>query len=80
MLSRDGQATEFTGVRMRFDSDKPYDELVAALFEDVGSTPVPIDDFPHTTTTWTDYQRRVESHRRTPASKEKRCGSSSAIH
>ena len=62
MSARDGQSTEFTGVRVRFDSDKTYDELVAALFADVGSTPVPIDDFPQTTTTWTDYRRRVESH------------------
>lgn len=62
MSSCEGQPTEFTGVRVRFDSDKTYDELVAALYVDVGSTPVPIDDFPQTTTTWTDYERRVESH------------------
>jgi uncharacterized protein (DUF302 family) len=62
MSPRERQAIEFTGVRMRFDSDKTYDELVADLFADVGSTPVPIDDFPQTTTTWTDYQRKVESH------------------
>ena len=46
MSAPDIHSTQFTGVRVRAVSEKPYDELVAALFADIGSTPVPINDFP----------------------------------
>jgi uncharacterized protein (DUF302 family) len=62
MSASEVHATPFTGVRMRFASDKSYEELVTALFADVGSTPVPIDDFPKTTTERSDYEQKVESH------------------
>jgi hypothetical protein len=35
----------FGGVRLRYDSSKGYDELVAALLADIGERPVPINDF-----------------------------------
>jgi len=62
MSASEVHAAPFTGVRMRFASDKSYEELVAALLADVGSTPVPIDDFPKTTTEWSEYEQKVESH------------------
>jgi uncharacterized protein (DUF302 family) len=52
----------FQGVRVRYDSTKSYDELVAALLADIGERPVPIDDFPKTFDTWESYRREVESH------------------
>jgi uncharacterized protein (DUF302 family) len=52
----------FQGVRVRYDSPKSYDELVAALLADIGETPVPIDDFPKASDSWESYQQRVQSH------------------
>jgi uncharacterized protein (DUF302 family) len=48
MSSDDPRETPFNGVRVRFDSDKTYEELVAALLSDVGEKPVSISDLPAT--------------------------------
>ena len=48
----------FTGVRLRVESDKTYDELVSALFADIGAAPVPVDDFSKTLDSWEAYSRR----------------------
>ncbi|HEX5255063.1 MAG TPA: DUF302 domain-containing protein [Mycobacterium sp.] len=52
----------FDGVRMRYDSTKSYDELLAALLADIGEQPVPINDIATRTGDWQSYQERVESH------------------
>lgn len=52
----------FTGVRVRFDSTKGFDELVAALLADVGDTPVPVDEIAVNTDGWDSYEREVGSH------------------
>lgn len=52
----------FDGVRLRFDSEKPFDELVEALLSDVGHEPVMIDAIASTSADWKSYQERVESH------------------
>ncbi|TAM72742.1 DUF302 domain-containing protein [Mycobacterium sp.] len=52
----------FGGVRVRYDSAKSYDELVAALLADIGENPVPIDDITTTTGDWKTYEESVESH------------------
>ena len=52
----------FRGVRMRFDSAKAYDELVAALLADVGDKPVPINEFAVGFDSWDSYEREVASH------------------
>lgn len=59
-----GVTTEipFRGVRVRYDSAKTYDELVTALFADVGDAPVPINDIAAEYDSWEDYERRVASH------------------
>jgi uncharacterized protein (DUF302 family) len=54
--------TRFDGVRVRYDSTKSYDELVAALLADIGERPVPINDHATTTDSWQSYQERVQSH------------------
>jgi uncharacterized protein (DUF302 family) len=54
--------TRFDGVRVRYDSAKSYDELVAALLADIGERPVPINDFATATEGWQSYRERVESH------------------
>ena len=57
-------ATEipFTGIRVRYDSAKSYDDLLAALLADIGTKPVPINDIATSTGAWQDYQEQVESH------------------
>ena len=54
--------TPFEGVRVRYDSAKGYDELLAALLADIGEQPVPINDIVTTTDSWDSYRRRIESH------------------
>ncbi|KKC01913.1 DUF302 domain-containing protein [Mycobacterium nebraskense] len=54
--------TRFGGVRVRYDSAKSYDEVLAALLADIGEQPVPINDIATTTDSWQSYQERVESH------------------
>jgi uncharacterized protein (DUF302 family) len=54
--------TRFDGVRVRYDSAKSYDELLAALLADIGEKPVPINDVATSTGGWAEFQERVESH------------------
>jgi uncharacterized protein (DUF302 family) len=54
--------TRFNGARVRFDSAKSYDELVAALLSDIGEQPVPINDIATATDSWDSYRERVESY------------------
>jgi len=57
-----GTEIPFHGVRMRYDSAKSFDDVVAALLHDVGDKPVPIDDFAGRFATWEAYEREVQSH------------------
>jgi uncharacterized protein (DUF302 family) len=52
----------FEGVRVRYDSAKSYDELLAALLADIGEKPVPINDISTGTDDWEAFRERVESH------------------
>jgi uncharacterized protein (DUF302 family) len=54
--------TRFDGVRVRYDSTKSYDELLAALLSDIGSTPVSLDALTTPSTDWESYRRAVEPH------------------
>lgn len=54
--------TRFDGVRVRYDSAKSYQELVAALLADIGEQPVPIDDIGAAGGDWQAYQERVEKY------------------
>jgi uncharacterized protein (DUF302 family) len=44
--SLDLRETRFDGVRIRIDSDKPYEQVVAALLSEIGENPESITDFP----------------------------------
>ena len=59
-----GTSTEipFQGVRVRFDSAQRFEDVVAALLDDVGDKPVPIDDFAARLESWEAYEREVQSH------------------
>lgn len=54
--------TKFEGIRVRYDSAKSYDALVAALLADIGESPVPIDDITTTTGDWQEYKGRIQNH------------------
>jgi uncharacterized protein (DUF302 family) len=44
--SLDPRETRFDGVRIRIDSDKTYEQAVAALLSEIGDYPEPITDLP----------------------------------
>ncbi|MGB8403896.1 MAG: DUF302 domain-containing protein [Mycobacterium sp.] len=53
----------FEGVRVRVDSDKSYEELVAALLADIGTDPPAISDFAATTLSdWESFSGEVSRH------------------
>jgi uncharacterized protein (DUF302 family) len=52
----------FPGVRVRIDSAKGFDDVVAALLADVGDKPVPINDFGAQFDSWHAYEQEVQSH------------------
>jgi uncharacterized protein (DUF302 family) len=62
MSTSDPREIRFDGVRVRYDSAKSYDELLAALLADIGEQPVPINDIATNTGDWDSYRERVESH------------------
>lgn len=53
--------TRFDGVRVRYDSPKSYDELLAALLADIGERPVPVNDVATSTDSWQSYRERIET-------------------
>ena len=62
MSASNPHETRFDGVRVRYDSAKSYDELAAALFADIGETPVEIDEISTAPGSWQSYQQQVEPH------------------
>jgi uncharacterized protein (DUF302 family) len=59
MATSDPHLTPFTGLRLRFDSARSFDDVVAALLADVGEQPVPIDDIAVRFDDWSSYEREV---------------------
>jgi uncharacterized protein (DUF302 family) len=62
MSASEPHETRFGGVRVRYDSTKSYDELVAALLADIGERAVSLDDLATASSDWESYQRQVEPH------------------
>jgi uncharacterized protein (DUF302 family) len=54
------QETSFGGVRVRYESAKGYNELLAALLADIGEKPVEINELARATDDWQSYQDKVE--------------------
>ncbi len=52
----------FQGLRLRFDGDKRFEDLVDALLADVGHEPVLINDIGLKFDSWDSYEREVQSH------------------
>src|SRR5215813_13835358 len=52
----------FNGVRLRFDSNKGFDEVVSSLSVDVGDKPVLLNDIAAKSDSWDSYKEKIESH------------------
>src|SRR5437763_16339185 len=52
----------FTGVRLRFDSSKSFDEVLSALLADVGNKSLPINEIAAKFESWDSYRKEIESH------------------
>lgn len=52
----------FTGRRLRFESAKSAEDLLAAVYADIGSAPVPINDIAARHPDWSGYERAVAVH------------------
>jgi len=52
----------FTGVRLRFDSNKSFDEVLSSLLVDVGDKPLPINEIAARFESWDSYRKEIESH------------------
>jgi uncharacterized protein (DUF302 family) len=62
MSASEPRETRFEGVRVRYDSNKSYEELLAALLADVGERPLSLAEFAKTSDSWESYQQKVQSH------------------
>ena len=52
----------FNGVRLRFDSNKSFDEVVSSLLADVGDKLLLINEVASKFESWDLYRREIESH------------------
>ena len=52
----------FTGVRLKFDSNKSFDEVLSSLLADVGEKPLPINELAARFETWDSFRKEIESH------------------
>jgi uncharacterized protein (DUF302 family) len=62
MSESEPQEVSFEGVRVRYDTAKSYDDLVAALLADIGEQPVSLDDTVKASSSWESYQHNVEPY------------------
>ena len=52
----------FTGVRLRSDSNKSFDEVLSSLLADVGDQPLPINEIAAKFESWDSYRKEIEHH------------------
>jgi Domain of unknown function DUF302. len=52
----------FAGVRLRFDNNQSFDEVLSSLLADVGNKPFPIDEVAANSESWDSYKKEIESH------------------
>ena len=62
MKSSNPREIPFTGVRLRFESDKSFDEVLSALLLDVGDKPLLINEVADNSESWDSYRKEIESH------------------
>ena len=52
----------FKGVRVTFNSNKNFDEVVSSLLADVGDNPVLLNEVAANYESWESYKQEIESH------------------
>jgi hypothetical protein len=52
----------FTGVRLRFDSNKSFEDVLSAVLADVGDRPLLINEVADNSESWDSYKKQIESH------------------
>lgn len=52
----------FTGVRLGFDSNKGFDEVLSSLLAEVGDKPLPINELAAKFESWDSFRKEIESH------------------
>jgi uncharacterized protein (DUF302 family) len=52
----------FNGVRLRFDSNKSFDQVLSSLLADVGDKPLPINELAAKFESWDAFRKEIESH------------------
>jgi uncharacterized protein (DUF302 family) len=61
MAQQPGQIP-FTGIRLRFDSERTFDDVLSALLADVGEKPLRIDEVWARFESWDSYAKEIEAH------------------
>lgn len=62
MTAQNPREIPFAGVRLRFESESSFDEVLSALLADVGTKPLKIDDVWAKFESWESYEREIASH------------------
>jgi uncharacterized protein (DUF302 family) len=52
----------FNGIRLTFDSNKSFDDVVSSLLADVGDKPVLLNEVAANSESWDTYKKEIESH------------------
>ena len=52
----------FNGVRLTFDSNKSFDDVLSSLLADVGDKPVLLNEVAANSESWDSYKKEIESH------------------
>ena len=61
MKSSHPREIPFTGVRLRFDSNKSFEDVLSALLADVGDKPFPISEVADNSESWDSFSKEIES-------------------
>jgi len=61
---KDSNSSEitFNGVRLTFDSNKSFDDVLSSLLADVGDKPVLLNEVAANSESWDSYKKEIESH------------------
>ena len=59
MKSSNPREIPFTGVRLRFETDKSFDEVLSSLLADVGDKPLPINEIAAKFESWDSYRKEI---------------------
>jgi uncharacterized protein (DUF302 family) len=61
MKSSNPREIPFTGVRLRFESNKSFDEVLSALLADVGDKPLLLNEVTANSESWDSFSKEIES-------------------